>query len=343
MTHRFPIKEIALQAGLSTATVDRALNKRANVSPQTSTRVKTAVEELMGQERQLSAMGRRMFIDIVMETPTRFSREVKSASEIVLPTIGPAVFRPRFLFSETLEETETVAILKRIAKRGSHGVCLKVRDLPKVREAIFKLTQKGIPVIALFSDISGQQMGQTYIGLNNINAGRTAAFLLDKALGTDRGTVLTTKGQSSFTGESDREKGFKEALLECGSKLKIIDVSGGGGLPNQTAKHVREIASNSKNIKAVYSMGGGNKAILKILHECGHKPSIFIAHDLDEENRVLLKQRDITYVLHHDLQNDMRNAFLTIAAHHKLTPDINLNCLAEPQIITPENIPTEYI
>lgn len=339
MTHRFPIKEIALQAGLSTATVDRALNKRVNVSPQTARRVKTAVEELMGQEQQLSAMGRRMFIDIVMETPARFSREVKHASEIVLPTIGPAVFRPRFLFSETLSEAETVAILRRIAKRGSHGVCLKLRDLPKVRTEIFKLTQKGIPVIALFSDISGRQMGQTYIGLNNINAGRTAAFLLDNALAGSSALVLTTKGQTSFTGEGDREKGFKEALLQCGSKLKIIDASGGGGLPSQTSKHVHEIAANNKNIKAIYSMGGANKAILKILNQCGHSPTIFIAHDLDEENRLLLEQRKITYVLHHDLQNDMRNAFLTIAAHHKLTPDINLNCLAEPQIITPVNIP----
>ncbi|MGB4111442.1 MAG: LacI family DNA-binding transcriptional regulator, partial [Yoonia sp.] len=35
MTHRFPIKEIAAQAGLSTATVDRVINMRPNVSAQT--------------------------------------------------------------------------------------------------------------------------------------------------------------------------------------------------------------------------------------------------------------------------------------------------------------------
>ncbi|MEJ6768556.1 MAG: LacI family DNA-binding transcriptional regulator [Paracoccaceae bacterium] len=32
-THRFPIKEVARQSGLSTATIARARNDRGNVSP----------------------------------------------------------------------------------------------------------------------------------------------------------------------------------------------------------------------------------------------------------------------------------------------------------------------
>jgi len=38
MTHRFPVKEIARQAGVGPATVDRVLHARANVSPQTRAR-----------------------------------------------------------------------------------------------------------------------------------------------------------------------------------------------------------------------------------------------------------------------------------------------------------------
>lgn len=60
MTHRFPIKEIARQAGLGTATVDRVLNGRAHVSPQTKLRVKAAIEESKTQETQLAARGRRL-------------------------------------------------------------------------------------------------------------------------------------------------------------------------------------------------------------------------------------------------------------------------------------------
>ena len=66
MTHRFPIKEIAAQAGISTATVDRAINNRSHVSPQTQARVKRALQELENQEILLSSTGRRFFFDFII-------------------------------------------------------------------------------------------------------------------------------------------------------------------------------------------------------------------------------------------------------------------------------------
>jgi LacI family transcriptional regulator len=336
MTHRFPIKEIALQAGLSTATVDRALNNRAHVSPQTQRRVQAALSELEGQEQQLSAIGRRMFIDIVVEAPTRFSKEIRTACEAVLPTLSGAVFRPRFVFSEVMSEEKTLSILYRIAKRGSHGVCLKVRDLPSIREAVDKLIQKNIPVVTLFTDIR-EVKRQAYIGLNNIKAGRTAAYLMTNMLANQTGTILTLTSQTSFVGEDDRRKGFMEYIKQNNPQLTLANITGAGGLFDETAKQVSLVAPATSNILGVYSMSGGNRAILKILEEHGHKPSVFVAHDLDEENTQLLNQRAITYVLHHELKNDMRNALLTIAIYQRLLPELNLQTMADVQIITPEN------
>ena len=56
MTHRFPIKEIALQAGLSTATVDRVMNGRAHVSPQTRRRVEDAIAEKRARYKILKGL-----------------------------------------------------------------------------------------------------------------------------------------------------------------------------------------------------------------------------------------------------------------------------------------------
>ena len=83
MKHPFPLKEIALQSGLSLATVDRALHGRAHVSAQTARRVQAAIVELTRQEGQLAARGRRMFIDIVVEAPRRFSDELRRAANQV--------------------------------------------------------------------------------------------------------------------------------------------------------------------------------------------------------------------------------------------------------------------
>ena len=111
MKHPFPLKEIALQSGLSLATVDRALHGRAHVSAQTARRVQAAIVELTRQEGQLAARGRRMFIDIVVEAPRRFSDELRRAANQVLPKFAPAVIRPRFHFAEDIGPAKTVAIL----------------------------------------------------------------------------------------------------------------------------------------------------------------------------------------------------------------------------------------
>ena len=53
---------------------------------------------------------------------------------------------------------------------------------------------------------------------------------------------------------------------------------------------------NLRTLDGVYSMGGGNKSIINALENLRLKPKIFIAHDLDKDNRELLKQKKIDYV-----------------------------------------------
>src|SRR5579872_5801479 len=64
MSHPFLIKEIALQAGVSDATVDRVLNKRPGVRRHTIQRVRRAIKELEGQSEQSSMAGRKFVIDV---------------------------------------------------------------------------------------------------------------------------------------------------------------------------------------------------------------------------------------------------------------------------------------
>ncbi len=338
MTHRFPIKEIARQAGLSTATVDRVLNARAHVSPQTKLRVTTAIEELKAQEAQLAARGRRLFFDFVFEAPSRFSREVKAAAEAVLPQIGTAVCRPRFLLQEIMEEDEVVGALKRIMKRGSHGVCLKARDTSKIRDAVKMLAEAGIPVVTLVTDI-GCTDRHAYVGLDNSGAGRTAAYLISKVLADGAGRVLTTRSHERFLGEEEREASFTETLAGLRPELQIIAIQGGSGVDLETSKLLTTALASLNNLRAVYSMGGGNKSILRTLEHNGLRPKVYVAHDLDRENRELILDRRLDFVLHHDLRLDIGQAFDAFLAYHRLRNDLGEPPISSVQVVTPENVP----
>lgn len=264
MAHRFPIKEIARQSGLGTATVDRVLNARSHVSPQTKLRVEAAIAELEAQEAQLVARGRRLFFDFIVEAPSRFSREVKLAAESVLPEIGTAVCRPRFLFQQVWEEDEVVAVLKRILKRGSQGVCLKVRDTAKIREAVALLSHAKIPVVTLVTDVDCADR-LAYVGLDNAGAGRTAAYLVGNMLKGATGVVLATRSHERFLGEEAREIAFRETLARLCPNLQVVGVHGGGGVDCATSSLLAQTMEDVQGLRAVYSMGGGNRSILRTL------------------------------------------------------------------------------
>ncbi|MCF2872327.1 LacI family DNA-binding transcriptional regulator [Octadecabacter sp. G9-8] len=340
MTHRFPIKEVARQSGLSTATVDRVINNRANVSPQTKARVAAAIAELEGQEAQLTARGRRLFFDFVIEAPTRFSREIQKAAEQVLPRIGSAVCRPRFQAQEIMTEDDVTAALSRIAKRGSHGVCIKARDLPTIRAAVDHLIAAGIPVVTLVTDLTTTKR-IAYVGLDNQSAGRTAAYLIAKTVGDSAGTVLTSRSQDQFLGEEEREGAFKATLTRQCPNLRVIDASGGSGVHFETSRIMQSVLAGLDQIRAVYSMGGGNMAILNALEHNGSLPDVYVAHDLDNENRQLIEDGRLSFVLHHDLRVDLQNVFQAFLHHHRLTPDPVFTTMSPIQVVTPENIPPQ--
>jgi LacI family transcriptional regulator len=334
MTHRFPIKEVARQSGLSTATVDRVINNRSSVSPQTKARVAAAISELEGQEAQLSARGRRMFFDFVIEAPTRFSREIQKAAEQVLPRIGSAVCRPRFQAQEIMSQENVTTALSRIAKRGSHGVCIKARDLPTIRSAVDQLIAAGIPVITLVTDLTTTKR-IAYVGLDNASAGHTAAYLIAKTVGGSDGTVLTSRSQDQFLGEEEREVAFKATLNRLCPNLRVIDASGGSGVHFETSRIMKSTVAGLDQIRAVYSMGGGNTAILNALEQNGSLPDVFVAHDLDHDNRQLIEDGRLSYVLHHDLRVDLQNVFHAFMHHHKLMPVPPHTAISHIQVVTP--------
>ena len=100
MPHRYKVREIAQQAGLSEATVDRVLNGRPGVRENTRAEVMQAIADLDKQRTQLRLNGRRYLIDVVMQTPERFSSAFRDALEAELPSFAPAMLRARHEYDD---------------------------------------------------------------------------------------------------------------------------------------------------------------------------------------------------------------------------------------------------
>ena len=144
--------------------------------------MRAAIDELAVREAKTAARGRRLFLVFVVVGTDNFYHDIKTTEEAVQHQIGAAVCRPRFVQHGILGEEEIASSLMRILKRGSNGVCLTARDTPKIRKAVNALSTAKIPVVTLLTDIAGTDR-ISYVGLDNIGAGRTAAYLVSKLVG----------------------------------------------------------------------------------------------------------------------------------------------------------------
>ncbi|MEU1511772.1 LacI family DNA-binding transcriptional regulator [Streptomyces sp. NPDC005811] len=340
MRHPYTIKEIARQSGLSTATVDRVLNRRGGVRESTVREVRRAVEDLDRQQTQVRIGGRTFMIDIVMQAPERFSTAVREALEAELPSLHPAVVRSRFHFRQTAPVGELTALLDRIARRGSQGVILKAPDLPETAAAVGRLAAAGIPVVTLVTDLPASAR-VAYVGIDNRAAGSTAAYLLGQWLGDRPGHVLTTISRGSFRGEEEREMGFRSAMRLADPRRALVEVTDSDGLDATQHDLVLRALRRDEDIVAVYSMGGGNLATLAAFDELGRTCAVFVAHDLDHDNTRLLRERRLSAVLHHDLRQDVRRACQTVMRAHGALPDDGPPLPSAIQVVTPFNLPPE--
>jgi LacI family transcriptional regulator len=336
--HTYRIREIAMQAGLSEATVDRVLNKRGNVRASTEREVYQAIADLDRQQSQLRLTGRTFLVDLVMQTPERFSTAVRSALEAELPALRPAAIRARFHLRETGTTAEVVATLDRLAGKRSQGVILKAPAVPEIAAAAARLASAGIPVVTLVTDVpdSGRL---AYVGMDNRAAGATAAYLLTQWLRDQPGTVLVTLSSSAFRGEQEREIGFRDTMRQLQPDRHLVDVAEGAGLDDTQYELVRAALTNDPEIRAVYSIGGGNVATVAAFDAVGRPCSVFIGHDLDHDNTRLLRDRRLSAVLHHDLNQDMRRACQIIMQAHRALPGPIVAWPSNIHVVTPYNLP----
>lgn len=342
VAHRFPVRAIARQAGVSEATVDRVLHGRPGVRSGTVLQVEQAIAELDAQRTQLRLSGRQFMIDVVMETPKRFSALTRRALETELPSLRPAVFRARYRVAERWELADLVAELDRIASRGSHGVLLKAPDVPEIAAAIGRLAAVRIPVITVVTDVPGS-VRLAYVGLDNRAAGATAAFLLERLLTGRAGAILTMTSGDDFRGEAERETGFRAALAQRDPERRVVGITSDGQDASNRIRVAQVLSAadgpeRDRPVCAVYSIGGGNRGVLAAFDIAGIECAAFVAHDLTPDNVGLLESGGITAVLHHDLRADLRAAARALMGFHGALPEFR----PRPQsvaVVTPYNLP----
>lgn len=338
MPHRHRVRDIADQAGLSEATVDRVLHARGGVSARATRAVHRAIAELDRQAGQLVLTGRTLVADLVMAAPQRFTDVVRAAYEAEAAMLRPALVRLRYDLDASAGPEAIAARLRRLAARGSDGVLLKAPDDPTVALAVDAVVAAGIPVLTLVTDLPSTGR-HAYVGVDNVAAGATAAYLLDLAAGREQVDALVPLSRAAFFGEGQRADGFEAEFTRLRPGARVVRVDGSDGDDAAMERVAAQALVDGAGLAVVYSPGGANRGTLAAFDAAGRAIRGFVAHDLDDDNLTLLRAGRLTAVLHHDLRRDARRALRGLLQVQGLLPGRPVSLPSPVVVVTPHNVP----
>ncbi|HWL68769.1 MAG TPA: LacI family DNA-binding transcriptional regulator [Geminicoccus sp.] len=284
------LADVAREAGVSTATVDRVLNGRPGVRERTRARVLGAAERLgyLGERGTTPAApdtGNVQFDFVLPGGPNTFMANL--ATLIEADAAGRAGVRARLHRIDGFDPDALAARLEDLAGT-SQGVGLIGLDHPVVREAVRSLGTAGVPVVTMVSDISHVPRAG-YVGIDNRAAGRLAGYLLARLHGSRPGRVALFAGSLAYRGHEEREMGFRHVLAEEFPGIEIVARTESRDDFERTYQEARDLLARTPDLAGIYNIGAGNRGIARALEEAGRARSVlFIGHEVTEHTRRFL-------------------------------------------------------
>ncbi|RVO21999.1 LacI family DNA-binding transcriptional regulator, partial [Sinorhizobium meliloti] len=204
------VHDIAAEAGVSLATVDRVLNNRPGVRSVTRGKVERAIATL-GYVRDVAAanLAKSRSYPLIFILPAgenSFMRGLEAEVRSAMSRSATERLDITILSVPVFDAPALAAALHDARERRPAGVAVVAVDAPEVTEAVKRLREDGIAVVTLVSDLPGSGRDH-FAGVDNVAAGRTAGSLMGRFLGGGEGPVAVLAGSMLVRDHRDRLEG----------------------------------------------------------------------------------------------------------------------------------------
>ena len=339
---RVTIEDVALEAGLSVATVDRVLNGRAAVRPQTALRVEKAIRHLNYQPDRLAARLAKgqeyRFCFVLPEGNNGFMIGLGEEVRAIAAHLASERVHIDLRLTDVFDATTLASTLDSIGDIYE-GVAVVALDHPRVREAINGLVERGVAVVTLVSDVPSSKRVH-YAGIDNSSAGRTAATLMGRFLGGKKGKVGLIAGSLSLRDHIERRFGFEQVLAQEFPHLAILPVLESRDDWQRVEKVTAEMLTSHPDLIGIYNVGAGTRGIVTALENTGRQKQItYIAHELTDHTRRALVDGTIDVIINQNAGHEVRSAVRVLMAKADRTPLIEAMEHIRIDIFVRDNLP----
>jgi len=336
------LRDIARQAGVSLATVDRVLHNRPGVRPETVRRVKEAVERNAFQPHVAAAelaRGRaRRFAFVMPSGPNLFMQQIESYLDEMSAWLSARRLAVEMVATDVFDAPVLAATLESLAS-DFDGVAVVALDHPSVRAAINDLVDGGTKVVTLVSDVPSSRRHH-YVGIDNIAAGRTAGALVGRLVGPRAGKIAIVAGSLGLRDHAERIFGFNQVMASEFSQLDLLPVIEGRDQDDRSGHLMMELLSDYPDIVGLYNVGAGTSGVAKALIDSGRASQVvFAGHDVTVMTRKLLLQGVMDAVISQNPGHEARAAVRVLLALARGEPILSEQEKIRIDIVMRDNLP----
>ncbi len=288
---RTTLFDVANLAGVGSATVDRVINERGNVSEDIRKRVLDAARTL-GLKRILpSAHHRIVRLNVILARPElpliqRMGFEFRRLAQRMQHSLA--------IHRTVLEDEDPATIVAALHRGEYDAVIVYAQDHPLIRAAIADLAAQGRPVVTMISDLPGSDR-LAYAGTDHYKAGRSAGYFM--GLMARSGPVVVLCNHLGFQSHAARLDGLKDQLAQT-SALSVAEVVEGGDDPLRSEVRLKEAFRRNPNTVAVYNVGAGNRGVVAAIKaDILPRRPIFIGHELTPFTHASLREGAMTLTI----------------------------------------------
>jgi LacI family transcriptional regulator len=301
MARRATIADVAREAGVSVATVDRALNGREPVREDTLRRVAEAAHRIGYHAAGL--IGHRagaalpeVTLGVVLHKEKQ-SFYQNFAHELEAAVRNAQGIRARLLLDFAPSQTPgDFARLMLGLKDRAHAIAATAVTHHEVSDAVAAIREQGIPCFALLNDFA-QGLRQNYIGLNNLKVGRIAASMIATAVHRP-GKLAVFVGGYRWHGHELRETGFRSYFREHAPQFQVLDTLVNLETRQLTYEATLDLLARHGDLRGIYVAGGGMEGAIAALREVRQPGEVaLVVNEITPESRAGLLDRYVTLAI----------------------------------------------
>jgi LacI family transcriptional regulator len=309
---RATIEDVAAFAKVGVATVDRVLNERAGVRPETARAVLKAARRL-GLRRILPPSHHAgLRIEVLLNR-----RELPLIARMAeaFEYIGRGLDHSIILQRTLLADDEPAHIAARLKATSSNAVVIYAPEDEVVVQAVDAVTAAGVAVVTVISDLPSSRR-LAYAGIDHYMAGETAGFFLCQMV-RRRGPILVLCHNFRIQSHSERIRGLRTFLERENTGIHIADIVQGQDNVALSRRLLSEAILRHQDLVGIYNAGAAHQAILQVLPEVSRQSApVFVGHELTAETRSMLRDRTMTLVIDQNPLQQARKAIDCLLQHY---------------------------